>query len=93
MGDGEPSDRVRAQYRTRRRRQGAIAGLSVIGLLAMLVLLFQGEARSPWFFGAALCVAALAGLALRNWRCPACGRYLGRRPRLAACPGCGAALE
>ncbi len=27
--------------------------------------------------------------AWRNWRCPACGGYLGQDPGVKACPKCG----
>lgn len=86
-------EEIRAEYSKRRRRQGALAGASVAVLAGMLVLLVRGEGASPWFIAGACVVAGLAVAALRNWRCPACGRYLGRRPRLGACPGCGVDLE
>jgi integral membrane sensor domain MASE1 len=87
-----PTD-VKRSYQARRRRQAVIAGLSVLCLVTMLVFIGRGEQRSPWFLGAGLATVLLAVLAFRNWRCPACGRYLGRKPGLAVCPGCGVALE
>ena len=84
---------IPAEFERRRRRQSVIALASVGGLALMVLLLASGRAATPWFAGAAVAVAVLALAALRNWRCPACGAYLGRKPRYDACPRCGATLR
>lgn len=86
-------DRVKAEHERRRRRQGALAAASVACLAVMTVLLASGRVGSPWFAGAAAAVAVLALAAFRNWRCPACGSYLGRKPRYDVCPRCRATLS
>lgn len=86
-------DGVKAEFEKRRRRQSVLAAASVACLALMVLLLGSGRAGTPWFAGAAVAVAVLAVLAFRNWRCPACGVYLGRMPRYDACPRCGAALR
>jgi integral membrane sensor domain MASE1 len=84
---------IKAEFEKRRRRQSVLALASVACLALMVLLLASGRAGTPWFTGTAVAVAALALAAFFNWRCPACGVYLGRKPRYDACPRCGAALR
>lgn len=83
---------IREDYAKRRRRQSVIAGLSAASGLTALFL-GRSNVPLPWLLAAVLALAALALLALQNWRCPACRRYLGRGPNPSMCPGCGVALR
>jgi predicted membrane protein len=42
-----------------------------------------------------ICAASIGGLILYylNWRCPACGAYLGRAPGMKKCRKCGVVLR
>jgi hypothetical protein len=42
-----------------------------------------------------ICAVSLGGLILYyvNWRCPACGSYLGRAPGMIKCRKCGVKLR
>jgi hypothetical protein len=42
--------------------------------------------------GAPAAMMALA-FSVKNWRCPACDAYLGKRANPSACPKCGALLR
>lgn len=93
-------DRKRAfkeQFSARRKRQLLVAAplIVMIGVLAfsegraeILGIPFQVVAFA--FFG--LVVAALL-FSLRNWRCPACDRYLGKSVSVKFCPRCGVELS
>lgn len=64
--------------------------LAVAGILVML--LGQGvENITVAVLGLLLLVAGLA-VQLIFWRCPSCGRYLGRSSGIAYCPHCGEPL-
>ena len=58
-------------------RKGAVLGLPA-EVLAPAFLVFVG--------------AALV-FSFRNWRCPACDKYLGKGMSLRFCPKCGVALQ
>jgi hypothetical protein len=87
------------QYKQRRTRQIAI---TVPGLLAILLLFWSTENPETTFAGLqpsvitgiaiALLVATVV-LSFLNWRCPACGKYLGRAFNPKFCSGCGAHLH
>jgi hypothetical protein len=45
------------------------------------------------FSVAGVCIAGALLFSLKNWRCPACHRYMGKRAfGIRFCPGCGARL-
>ncbi len=79
----------RLQEAQRRRSFGGIA-LALAGLGALRL--------APPFLGRGLVVLCLAGLVgivvatFRAWRCPACGRLLGKKLDLDECPRCGASF-
>ena len=95
----EQKTRFKLVYSGRRRRQ--------LMLTAPVVLLVLGasmmrDGRTDTFFGLspeiggpaflALMIAAVA-FSFRNWRCPACDKYLGRNFHPRHCPSCGIALH
>jgi hypothetical protein len=89
----------RKQFAARRGRQKFVA---VPLVLLLLVLYFASDKDAGTVFGQSLIVVApvfaavLLGTALfswRNWRCPACDRYLGRSAGQKVCGKCGVVLE
>ena len=88
------------EFALRRRRQIYVAvPLVALGLaFAFLVdekagtapLGLPAGAVGPAFFGLVLAVLVFSW---RNWRCPACDRYLGKGMSPKFCPGCGAELQ
>jgi len=95
----EQKARFRETYATRRRRQHA---LTVFLAALIFGLFFVG----PRYLGSirGLSVTAIAPVSfvvvagamifsLRNWRCPACNRYLGRTFNPRYCQGCGIELR
>ena len=87
----------RAEFAVRRRRQLAASGALVAMILAIAFASERG-AISPKlsiFLGNVLFLlgAVLVGFTLRNWRCPACGGYLGKGIGPRFCSKCGAPLR
>ena len=88
----------RALYAQRRRRQY----LLVVPMVAALVALtFGADHASDTVLGLSrqiyvpLVFAGVAGalvFSYRNWRCPACNKYLGRSLFHRHCPNCGVGL-
>ncbi|HZM15432.1 MAG TPA: hypothetical protein VFE28_05475 [Candidatus Krumholzibacteria bacterium] len=89
----------RDNYAKRRRRQLMV---TVPMILLIIALAFTDDQEagtifglSPLVGGSVFLVAFLALLAfsLRNWRCPACDKYLGRTFNPRHCQHCGVALH
>lgn len=87
------------EFAAKRRRQLLAAIPGIAGVLAIAVL---GEATGGIRFGLAPAmwqplgigiIVGVVGFSLYNWRCPACGRYLGRGWNPAYCAKCGIALR
>jgi Zn finger protein HypA/HybF involved in hydrogenase expression len=95
----EQQEQFMREFAAERRRQIIVA----IGFAPFLVLLVAGSRR--WgedpliqlpFVLVVLGFAAVVGLLVfsrKNWRCPACGKYLGRSIGVCECPGCGITLR
>ena len=84
----------KAKFIQTRRYQMA---LSVpLGGAVLLLLLSQRYAADvglqQMLLGIAFLVLVAAGFSWLNWRCPACGKYLGNRLSPDHCPKCGVAL-
>jgi hypothetical protein len=86
-------------FSVRRRRQLTVAIPFVLVMVAMVI---AGEGEQQDLFGlpiaiwgpvlAVLLVGVLA-FSFRNWRCPACDKYLGKAFNPSFCPKCGVALR
>ena len=96
---GEQQEQFKQAFAVKRRRQIFLA----VALVPILVLLLGGSSRhgeQPVFhLPAAVAyfafIAIVGGLvfSIKNWRCPACGKYLGKSIGLCECPRCGIALR
>jgi len=90
----------RQQFRVRRQRQ-LILAIPLIALFVVFTVL-SDEMRSGTVAGLPVSAAVPAFLILvagavvfsfQNWRCPACGRYLGKGLNPRFCQKCGAPLQ
>ena len=86
-------------FAVRRRRQILIAVPLVVTMFAFIV---GTEEQAETIFGFPLAVAApvffafIAGaliFSFKNWRCPACDKYLGKVWNPRHCHSCGVALQ
>ena len=93
----EQKAHFKEQFAVRRKRQLMLA----IPLVALILLITLSERGSRDVFGVPhqtigigffLFVACALLFSFRNWRCPACDKYLGKGiPRY--CPRCGVELQ
>jgi hypothetical protein len=92
----EQKAHFKLEFATRRKRQMILAVPLVV-----LVLLAVASDRSGAIFGIpreaigiGFFIFVVCGLifSLRNWRCPACDRYLGKGTP-SYCPKCGVQLQ
>jgi hypothetical protein len=88
------------QFGLRRKRQIILAIPLVALIVAFSVLADEQTGGSMLGLPIAVVGPAFAVLvvgaivfSLRNWRCPACDRYLGKGINPRFCPKCGAALQ
>jgi hypothetical protein len=94
----EQRARIRSEFAARRRRQYLLAGPLVAAALAVALAADKGPGALlgvPASVWGPLFLVAVAGGALysfHNWRCPACGRWLGRTIFPRYCVKCGAPL-
>ena len=93
----EQLEEFKRQFSARRKRQ-IIVGVSVV-VLAVGFRAFgeqiqkSGVPDVAWITGAFVLILAAIVFSFRNWRCPACDRYLGRSIGPSFCPKCGVALQ
>ncbi|HEX9780190.1 MAG TPA: hypothetical protein VGB20_03150 [bacterium] len=90
--------RVIEEFGKRRKRQLMLT----VPFIAAMVLLFVAKDRvlaidglSQEAFGGIMLVVVvgLLGFSFKNWRCPACNRYLGKAWNPRFCAGCGVPLQ
>ena len=91
----ERDPRIVEEFGRRRRRQLMLVALLIPALIWLSwVMEHSGQvskqAQGPIVM--ALVVAALA-YSWKNWRCPACNRYMGKSAFLSFCPACGVPLK
>lgn len=86
-------------FARRRRLQWVVTIPFAVALFSTLIL-SQRNGEAPFGLPPAVllptCVVAAGAMfafSLRNWRCPACNRYLGREASPKYCSRCGAALR
>ena len=94
----EESAEIMQLFEQRRRRRFIVLGILVI-LWGLLIIVPHGRellSERPTVFFAISGVIAVGMLSFHiwNWRCPACGRLLGRSIRSPKfCPNCGVQLQ
>jgi hypothetical protein len=85
--------KIRVRFQQRRKRQVLIGVLSAC--LLVLVMAMRRDTALRQRYGryvpaAAIVMLGMAGYSFWNWRCPACGKYLGRALSVRFCRNCGA---
>ncbi|MET0620788.1 MAG: hypothetical protein ABW056_10945 [Thermoanaerobaculia bacterium] len=83
----------KVEFAKRRRRQLGVAAVIFAGAISAMILRNSSPFASP--VGFTLLVAALGAILVftfKNWRCPACDRYLGKGAFPRFCPQCGVPL-
>jgi uncharacterized protein YqgC (DUF456 family) len=89
---------VSDEFAARRRRQLFVAIPFILLVFAtILANLLGGQlfgvSAVTWVGVALVCVLGFFIFSLKNWRCPACGRYLGQNMFTKFCAKCGAQLS
>ena len=90
----------KAAFAAKRRRQWLLVLLPVLAAVIVIVIvgrrpegILLGVSAAVWRPVAFAVVIAAVVFSFINWRCPACGRYLGRTFNPAYCPRCGIPLR
>jgi len=98
----EQQAEFKREFALRRKRQLMVAIPFILVIVGMAVFARIGEADGEKLAGVSLgvffaifftLVAGALTFSFRNWRCPACGRYLGREISPRFCSKCGVALQ
>ena len=95
----EQETEFKTQFAARRKRQiilavpliGAIIAVALVGDTDQQELL--GLPSAAWGVGFFVLVAGALIFSFRNWRCPACDRYLGKQMNPKFCSKCGVVLQ
>jgi hypothetical protein len=92
-------DEFKQQFAIRRKRQIVL----VAPLFILILIMATADEASGSAIGgipisviAPVTLAAILGgivFSLKNWRCPACGKYLGKAMNPNFCPKCGIGLR
>lgn len=86
------------EFRHRRNRQIAAIAIAVFLLIALLYrhshpgLIFGEISKTAVTIGEIAIMVGFIIFSAGNWRCPACGRYLGSNINLRRCRKCRTAL-
>ena len=95
----EQKSQFKATYASRRKRQLAVSAPLVVLVLGFVFMedRLAGAVRGtssavavPLFL---IVILGALVFSLRNWRCPACGKYLGHSFNPKHCQSCGVALR
>jgi hypothetical protein len=96
----QQKETFKQQFAERRKRQILLAVPLVAIFLAFLFLTDEKNRVAlpgvpPAVVGPAIVLAVVGALvfSFRNWRCPACDKYLGKGISPRYCPKCGVALQ
>lgn len=89
-----PESELREQFSKRRFRQFLIAAAALAVLVGVISVDVKqrttlGIDTTVVLIGSIVVLFGLLALTLVNWRCPACGRYIGRTINPKFCSGCG----
>lgn len=92
-------EEFREQFMARRRRQLILAAPVILVALSLTFASEIGDAgvfgisEDAWLPFALVFVFGALLFSLKNWRCPACNRYLGKAINPRFCGKCGAPLQ
>jgi hypothetical protein len=95
-------DEFKREFALRRKRQLMVAIPFVLVIVGFAVFARFAEGGGDRLGGVSLgvffaffftLIAGVLMFSFRNWRCPACGRYLGRGMSPRFCSKCGVALQ
>ena len=95
----ERDPKVIEEFGKRHKRQMMVAIPFIGGIVLLIILQERGSGMiggiSNEVFGGSLLavVAGLLAFSFKNWRCPACNRYLGKAWSPRFCASCGAPLQ
>jgi hypothetical protein len=91
----------REEFKRRQKRQYLI-GLPILALIILkIVFRTSGTGGGLWQFLSSdavwpvifVFIAGAIAFSFKNWRCPACNKYLGRSIEPNFCPRCGISLQ
>ena len=94
----EETDQIIRNYRLRQSRQYLAIAVTML-LLLFFVLVYKrsdifGEiSRNTICFAQIICMVAFIVFSALNWRCPACGKYLGSDINRLVCRHCRTRLR
>lgn len=89
-------------FKVIKRRQIMVAVLFVPFTLLFILFAASADPKTGEAFGIsmfvfipihAIALTALVIFSLKNWRCPACDRYLGKEFNPSFCPKCGEEIQ
>lgn len=95
----EQEAQFKQQFAARRKRQLILAVPLVLAVIAVAALRNSGPQEplgipsSVWGSAFLVLVAGALIFSFRNWRCPACNRYLGKQYSPKFCSKCGVVLQ
>src|SRR5438105_10248260 len=86
------------QFRERKKRQTVVSVLVCVLLVPVFIIrAFPNSPISDYilFVGVGFFAAVVSAIVFshKNWRCPACGKYLGQSMNPKHCQSCGVALR
>lgn len=99
MNDPVNEKKIIEDFKKRRMRQIIVAVPMVICMILVLVISenkgfsFAGISSLHILAGMIVLFLAAFAFSIKNWRCPACNRYLGKGINPKFCPKCGARLQ
>ena len=93
----EYTEKQKAEFKAKfaQKRQYQVALAVPVGGAVLLLVLSERYAADllTMALGTAGLLLAAAGFSWLNWRCPACGKYLGKNLNPDHCPKCRVALR
>jgi hypothetical protein len=95
----EQEGQFKQQFAARRKRQLILTVPMILAVIPALALrdsgprVILGIPSIVWGAAFLVLVAGALIFSFRNWRCPACDRYLGRKLNPKFCSNCGVVLQ
>ncbi len=95
----EQETEFKSQFAARRKRQIILAVPLFAAIIAVALVSdsdrqeFLGISSAAWGVVFLVFVAGALIFSFRNWRCPACDRYLGKQMNPKFCSKCGVVLR